>query len=293
MKEVTFLDRVPTYPGRVVLTPVPGQANTFDMARADSPTVVGTPLDKATFDSMVHSRLTGRYYALAVSREVLSTTTGSVDPIPASGWIENSRTDFSNGAYKLTSSAPASSNIAPRAFDGNSTTYFSSQTDNKETWIAVDFGERVLIKKLSARWFSYDYASFRVSFQGSNDGAYWTEIANTTGNRDAMTDWAFTNTTEYSMYRLVFKQNTDNAMFLYELEFTSWSVSVYKNLYTTDGLPTEWTQGQRVLVETPSNVNTVGVSLNALNGVAISTILQPSKRYELCYTGSVFVAKEV
>lgn len=41
-------DRVPLYPGRVTLTPVPGQANTYDMARADEPTQEGTPLNKAS-----------------------------------------------------------------------------------------------------------------------------------------------------------------------------------------------------------------------------------------------------
>lgn len=41
-------DRVPTYPGRVTLTPVAGQANTYDMARADQPTQEGTPLNKST-----------------------------------------------------------------------------------------------------------------------------------------------------------------------------------------------------------------------------------------------------
>lgn len=41
-------DRVPTYPGRVTLTPVAGKANTYDMARADEPTQAGTPLNKAT-----------------------------------------------------------------------------------------------------------------------------------------------------------------------------------------------------------------------------------------------------
>lgn len=40
-------DRIPLYPGRVMLTPVPGQENTFDMVRADSPTQEGTPLNKA------------------------------------------------------------------------------------------------------------------------------------------------------------------------------------------------------------------------------------------------------
>ena len=40
-------DRVPLYPGRVTLTPVSGQANTFDLVRADQPTQEGTPLNKA------------------------------------------------------------------------------------------------------------------------------------------------------------------------------------------------------------------------------------------------------
>lgn len=41
-------DRVPLYPGRVKMTPVAGQANTFDMVRADDPTQAGTPLNKAS-----------------------------------------------------------------------------------------------------------------------------------------------------------------------------------------------------------------------------------------------------
>lgn len=41
-------DRVPLYPGRVTLTPVSGQANTFDLVRADQPAQEGTPLNKAS-----------------------------------------------------------------------------------------------------------------------------------------------------------------------------------------------------------------------------------------------------
>lgn len=50
---MTFEDRVPTYPGRVILVPVPGQANTYDMVRADEPLVEGTPINKALFDSIM------------------------------------------------------------------------------------------------------------------------------------------------------------------------------------------------------------------------------------------------
>jgi len=41
-------DRIPTYPGRVTLVPVEGQANTYDLIRADQPTQTGTPLNKST-----------------------------------------------------------------------------------------------------------------------------------------------------------------------------------------------------------------------------------------------------
>lgn len=41
-------NRVPLYPGRVTMTPVSGQANTYDMERADQPTQEGTPLNRDT-----------------------------------------------------------------------------------------------------------------------------------------------------------------------------------------------------------------------------------------------------
>ena len=41
-------DRISLYPGRVTLTPVPGQTDVYDMTRADEPQEVGTPLNKAS-----------------------------------------------------------------------------------------------------------------------------------------------------------------------------------------------------------------------------------------------------
>lgn len=49
---IEVFDRTPQYPGRVKLIPVDGQANTFDMVRADEPTEVGTPINKALFSSI-------------------------------------------------------------------------------------------------------------------------------------------------------------------------------------------------------------------------------------------------
>ena len=42
-------DRISNHPNRWVLTPVTGETDTYDFTRADDPTQVGTPLNKATF----------------------------------------------------------------------------------------------------------------------------------------------------------------------------------------------------------------------------------------------------
>lgn len=52
-------DRVSLYPGRVKLTPVAGQENTFDLVRADQPTQEGTPLNKATLLKDVTASILG------------------------------------------------------------------------------------------------------------------------------------------------------------------------------------------------------------------------------------------
>ena len=51
--KIKVVDRVPTYPGRVQLTPVSG--NIYDMVRADSPVEEGTPINKALFDQKAYT----------------------------------------------------------------------------------------------------------------------------------------------------------------------------------------------------------------------------------------------
>lgn len=53
-------DRISLYPGRVKLTPVAGEENTFDMVRADQPTQEGTVLNKANLLSDETAALYGK-----------------------------------------------------------------------------------------------------------------------------------------------------------------------------------------------------------------------------------------
>ena len=79
---IEVIDRIPTYPGRVKLIPVAGQANTYDLVRADEPLVTGTPINRALFESIVSVAEA----ALAVSGWTLGadgryTQTVSVPPV--------------------------------------------------------------------------------------------------------------------------------------------------------------------------------------------------------------------
>ena len=53
--KISVEDRISTYPGRVVLTPVPGQTNTYDLTRADLPIAEGTPVNKALLDNKAYA----------------------------------------------------------------------------------------------------------------------------------------------------------------------------------------------------------------------------------------------
>ncbi|MBU5627698.1 emp24/gp25L/p24 family protein [Oscillibacter sp. MSJ-2] len=75
-------DRVPTKPGRVKLTPVSGQANTYDMVRADQPTQEGTPLGKATlFDSGAEQAVFGDATGDHTPAEAFAALPNRIEPI--------------------------------------------------------------------------------------------------------------------------------------------------------------------------------------------------------------------
>ena len=77
-------DRVPLYPGRVKLTPVSGQENTYDMVRADQPSQEGTPINKNSLLKDATAALYG-LGADAVPDDVFCATKEWID-----GFSENS-----------------------------------------------------------------------------------------------------------------------------------------------------------------------------------------------------------
>ena len=97
-------DRLPTYPGRVKLTPVADQENVYDMTRADEPTEEGMALNKANLLTDETAALFGLGED-AVPNDVFSVIHSSFEQVDQTFTVVVSTswtTDTTNGGYYQT-----------------------------------------------------------------------------------------------------------------------------------------------------------------------------------------------
>lgn len=291
MIEKEILDRVPLKPGRVTLIPVSGEKNTYDMARADNPSVVGTPINKATLDSIIYSRLTGRYYEPNVTRTQTGVLSGiQANPIPKSGWTNATEYGAKKGGYELITPNPYSNDLSTNIVDGNSSTYWISE-NIANPYIIVKFPDPIIIAKLIVNVKLSNGSSATYTISGSNDNSSWTQLLKTTFQSYDDKTLTLTSPGEYMYYKLsvAATQNLN----VYTFAVAEYSVKSYVNTFLVEKFPEIWTKGQRATIETPETASGVGVTENTLNGIRVNTILQAGKRYELTYNGTTFDAKEV
>lgn len=135
-------DRVPLYPGRVTLTPVAGQANTYDMARADQPTQEGTPLNKATLLKDATATKFGKDTGAVpdevldvLSKSVLEGTYPVVDVYAGQNWEKGTVPNVSGSVWQqiavannILFSFPISGTTAVMSTDGKTWTTFTIPT---------------------------------------------------------------------------------------------------------------------------------------------------------------------
>lgn len=294
MIEKNIVDRVPTHIGRIRLTPVTGQPNIFDMVRADEPTVEGTPLDKATFESIIQSRLTGRYYTAVVSKVIRTQQILTTNPIPSSNWIlDSTEKKGTSGGYTVEVDSLYGSYTPDKALDRNMDTEYRSNGESVVT-LKLTFPEAIKVTKYKIALRASNYTrAITTEFQGSNNGTTWTTLFTTNEKPETLTEYTLTQTGEYTQYRLRFTAN-ETGVNVYSFEVSGYEVATYRNEFIIQsGVPVTWDIGQIILVQTPTNTNAFSVAENTLNGIKINTILQGGKRYELTYNGSTFDAKGV
>lgn len=296
MKEKDFKDRIPTYPGRVEITPVEGKPNTYTMKRADEPTEEGTPIDKATFESIIQSRLTGRYYMPQIqNKSVSGGVTATINPIPTS-WTDISDTISVSGGYEALASG-TSRNFGGRpyrAFDGNAATEFSSYASSGEEYLIIKLPTALTVNTMDVRCSrspdNYDKENYKIL--GSNNNSEWVLLATVSVGKQNTVSVALPGADAYQYYKLT-PSISGNSISVYEWGITAYQTPTYTNSYIVPDFPGEWTNGQRATIEMSSGTNTVGTIANTINGITVNTILQPAKRYELIYNGSKFDVKEI
>lgn len=289
MIEVDFKDRLSKYPGRVKMTPVPGQMDVFEMVRMDEPTEPGTPLDKATFDSIIESRLTGRYYEPTVTRTVLSEQKGlTVNPMPANYWAYSSTTAGWTGSWTIETSSTDGTSYPWNALDGNTATSWVSGNGTTQFW-KISSGAPIKLKKFKVQF----SGSMAAELQGSNDGGTWKHITHLS-NAGSLAEYSINDPVSYNYHRVLFTSTTAGKAGLNEFVISEYDISKTSNAFEiTNGLPVEFYKLQRLTIQTGDNFDTSGVVSNTLNGLPVNTILQPNKRYELVWLGVDFTAKEV
>lgn len=292
MIEKEFVDRVPLNPGRIKLVPVDGQENTFDMERADNPTVPGTSMNKAAFDSIIQSRLTGRYYVPTVEQVNGADLMLTANPIPTSGWGNVTTTGAKSGDYEIITVSSLDANRYPdKAVDGDNSTCWRSISTNNPFFL-IKFPTPIKVTKflIKAHINVERIATLRI--RGSNDGVNWTSLLLIEDLQTDEVERVLTTTGKYTHYRIDAAGTWDLSVYTFkvaEYEFTE----LINNYSISSGFPLLFTEEQRITIRTPDTVTTLGVTKNNLNGIPIKTILQGGKRYELRYTGTSFVAKEV
>lgn len=135
-------DRVPLYPGRVTLTPVAGQANTYDVVRADQPTQKGTPLNKATLLKDATAAKFGKDTSTVpdevldvLSKSVLEGTYPVVDVYAGQNWEKGTVLNASGSVWQqiaiannILFSFPISGTTAIMSTDGKTWTTFTIPT---------------------------------------------------------------------------------------------------------------------------------------------------------------------
>lgn len=291
MIETEIKDRIPTHAGRVKLSPVSGQPDLFTMERADEPIEKGTPINKATLESIIKSRLTGRYYELKGTKTTISSAGGAYSPIPSS-WMNATATGATSGGYSIEASGTSGSYFPHNAFDNQTSTYWNSNT-SKTAWLQLNVPEGINVTKMKISFDQRESWSVQTSLQGKTANGTWVTLISSIPWDKTMKEYTLSTPGIYLSYRLNFSIYESSTITVYEWQISNWSTATYRYDYSIDsGVPVDWTKGQRITVSVP-NYTEVGVVQNTLNGKTINTILQPSRKYELVYNGSTFDAKEV
>lgn len=190
-------DRVSLYPGRVTLTPVEGQANTYDLVRADQATQAGTPLNKASLltdetevalfgdaaDRTVNQAfvaIISRFRMLESSTAAVTVTVKDSSGLAAKG-VEVAGMFSEDGGAVYTDNSGVASGYVPEGSVTLSISRYADVADASDTFTAIAGGRytraitvtrRTYLKLLSSAFFRFsgNVATVDVALGGGGAG---------------------------------------------------------------------------------------------------------------------------
>lgn len=224
------------------------------------------------------------YNAISATKKSSGTTSSTANVIPTT-WYKDSTGGYYNGGYKIT----ASSERSPinNAFDMNTATYWATAYSGTNAWLQIELPQAITVKKFKFLiGESNTNGGYSVKLQGSNNGSTYTDLKSFTDVYTAETELTIDSPGSYKYYRLYFMGLGGGSALVYRFYFSDSVVPTYTAAFTLSGIPSSFTTGQRVLVETSSSYDVSGVTANTFAGKTVDTILQAGKRYELVYNSA-------
>lgn len=193
-------DRVSLYPGRVTMIPVDGQANTYDMTRADQPTQEGTPLNKASLLSDDTAQAMHLPQANPTVNDALSSLSGSVVSI---GDMKTTMRNDLDDKWLLCNGEKFSQQQYPELY-----TFLSSKLSGvffteKDLWGNQDSHDR----KITCVTYANGYWVVGGSYGDSSHTPYSARIAYATSLNGPWTTkdlWTSTSSSDQRVYDIVY-----------------------------------------------------------------------------------------
>ena len=160
-----------------------------------------------TFESIVHSRLTGRYYQPVVAQIFLTGPVNfTTNPLPTSGW-SGSGTNIESGSYDIvfTNSALSTSYPLSNGFDGNDNTYFGWYLQSESPkGLTIEAPTLFKVKKIKLKIDGDSNTRHTLTISGSADGSDFTDLYSGTCALDVLTEYELTSPGLYRFYKFTF-----------------------------------------------------------------------------------------
>lgn len=248
---IPVVDRVPTYPNRVKITKNDGTSEYVTWERADEPTVEGTPINKALFDS------------IAADVGLIAATTVYVSSSGSDSLGDGSSANPYATITKALSTLPKNLN----GFDA--TIYCATGTYNEDVVVSGFFGGNVIFNGASGTSVTLKSLTAIGSADVTISSTLSVGISGTTGTAGIVVQQArllcFSS-------RIMVTAAQATGVYVARNGYAQFAELLINN---TTGVAVQATSGATVFINTLSGANNTGIAIQSGNGAKVAFNTKP------------------